>query len=85
MNQKQWLRGLIKVAISSGSTAILAFIGVPAVGLTINFKLFAVFVAADVIVSLATFLKANPLPDDSPPPPTVTLTNIPIKTDLAEK
>jgi hypothetical protein len=65
MSTTDWLRGLLSAAVSSASTAVLAFLGIPAVGLTINFKQFAVFIAADVIVSLATFLKANPIPTET--------------------
>jgi hypothetical protein len=65
MSTTDWLRGLLSAAVSSVSTAVLAYIGIPCVGLTINLKQFAVFIAADVIVSLATFLKANPIPTET--------------------
>jgi hypothetical protein len=68
MTSRQWLRGLIAAAISSASTAILACVGVPVFGMAVNWntvKLVLIFIGADVLVSLATFLKANPLPDDA--------------------
>jgi hypothetical protein len=68
MTSRQWLRGLLAAAISSASTAILACVGVPVFGMAVNWntvKLVLIFIGADVLVSLATFLKANPLPDDA--------------------